>query len=249
VTLTNRCLLEGSTEDFFGFKHRGMMEYYCGWYLGHNQEKTWIERAKVTKSAKSAHTPPAKPPIRCGEKNLRRVVGDENWNWAFRFAHRTGPSIPRDERDVLVASLSELFLPREEGAGRRPTELIYRAWHLFELDRLLLREKGLTEAQGRDLILPTRTQSWLITVAERALQRSTNCLKAGFARCPKQKEDDGKPFLDGSPEGEGQENEHRRFWSKSSPSRCRALRCDSGGSIGCSIPEHERIEAEDFQTL
>lgn len=30
---TSRQLVEGSTEDFFGFKHRGAMEYFCALHL------------------------------------------------------------------------------------------------------------------------------------------------------------------------------------------------------------------------
>lgn len=138
-----------------------------------------------------------RPPVRCGDRKLGEVAADDNWKWAFRFAIELATHIPigraarpsarvSPDRERTLASLAELFLPRGRGQGRRPTELIYRAWHLFEVDRLVLRELGLSVEEGRRLVLPGAEQ----VVAHYRNRRGRDAdliehlLQRGFARCP-----------------------------------------------------------------
>ena len=93
--LTNRCLLEASGMDMLGFKHRGMMEFYCGLFLARNRQPDWT-------IARQQGDGPAVP--RCGDPVLRPRVNDENWYWAWRFAIE----MPEEacESETLCASLA-----------------------------------------------------------------------------------------------------------------------------------------------
>jgi hypothetical protein len=140
----------------------------------------------------------------------------------FRFAielatRRPDAGGPRDRlatrvvpnSDKTLASLAELFLPRPECGGRRPTQLIYRAWHLFEVDPLILREMSLTAEQGCTLLLPGAEQ--IMGYYRRSAEQSAiiqELKRVGFVHCPSSPADDRKPFLMGSPEGHGQADEH-----------------------------------------
>jgi len=42
--LTKRCILEGGTEQSLSFKHRGMMEFYCGLHLARNRQEGWVAK-------------------------------------------------------------------------------------------------------------------------------------------------------------------------------------------------------------
>ncbi|MFO0821207.1 MAG: formylglycine-generating enzyme family protein [Pirellulales bacterium] len=137
--LTDRCILEGSTESNLCFKHRGMMEFYCGLFLAKNRRPGWV----ATESWQPAR--PGSAPqttVVCGDPRLRPCANQEDWAWAWRFAIEfpAGRS-PRDPHR-LAASLSELY--RRPDSGRRPTELVYRAWHLLDHDGdpQLLRQLG-----------------------------------------------------------------------------------------------------------
>jgi formylglycine-generating enzyme required for sulfatase activity len=96
---TNRCILEDVKTTWFGWKHRGMMEYYGGLFL-----------AKY-----------AKPE---NEALLRPFANDPQWNWAWRFAIELPRGVPRVE--TWSRSLGLLF--EKPASGSRPTELMYRAW-------------------------------------------------------------------------------------------------------------------------
>jgi hypothetical protein len=131
--LTNRCILEGSTTQILSFKHRGMMEFYCGLHLAENAQAGWVAQGEDGV-------------IRCGDAALQRFAANSNWYWAFRFAIELPASVWQDAPDVLTASLAELFqvppLPPQTAAIvterpkplPRPTELMYRAWPLLDAE-------------------------------------------------------------------------------------------------------------------
>ncbi len=213
---TNRQFVEGSTGDFFGFKHRGAMEYYCALHLIDNVEPGWVRRATDEQIAAG------RPPIRCGEPALAKFANDPDWHWAYRFAIELATDARRHNRqdddlpaqvcpngEKTLASLAELYLPRAKGQGPRPTELIFRAWHLFELDLLALWQKNLNGEQGRTLLLPGAEQ---VVAHYRCWKgRADDMIDAlktkGFVRCPKRHQDDNKPFLMGSWAREGDDIE------------------------------------------
>jgi len=247
---TNRQLVEGSTEDFFGFKHRGAMEYYCALHLVDNREPGWVLRATDQEIAAG------QPPVRCGDPKLGEVAADDNWEWVFRFAIElaTRAPIARDARarpsarvspnsERTLAALAELFLAR--GRGRRPTELIYRAWHLFEVDPLVLRPMGLTPEQGRELVLPGAAQ---VVAHYRRREGSAaeiieNLIQNGFSRCPRDSGDDRKPFQMGSLEGEGYDSEHPQHAVTVQPFQMQTTQV-TRAQYRVFDPEHERVKAE-----
>ena len=220
-----------------------MMEYYCGWYLTHNRQAGWVRKADPSEAEAG------QPPIRCGDNDLARFANDDDWQWAFRFAIDLAPSVgkrPQTEREVLAASLAELFLPRGEGRGRRPTELIYRAWHLFEPDPLVLRERGLTAEQAGGLILP-----WADQIVAHYRRREGQAaeiieeLKAnGFVPCPP--DDSPAEFLMGSPEGQGGNDEHPQIRVVLKPFHMQTTTV-TRAQYRLFDPQHERIEAEYFE--
>lgn len=232
--LMNRCLLEASTTEMLSFKHRGMMEFYCGLFLARNQQPGWV----TSEQYGDGRTTP-----RCGDPALRPFVNDENWKWAWQFAIEMPPEAR--EPEVLCASLAELFVPREEGQGRRPTELMYRAWHLFEVDALVLREIGLSAEQGRQRILPGAAE---VVACYRhregeAAESIENLIREGFVRCPRNPEEDGKPFQMGSPEGEGENDERPQHAVTVTPFRMQATPV-TRAQYRVFDPDWERVEAD-----
>jgi hypothetical protein len=120
--LTNRAILENARRDLFGFKHRGMMEFYCGLHLAGNGQPSWTHCDSDADGNLTS--------IRCGDVDLASFANDPNWGWAWRFAIE----LPQDQRSggelSLLASLSVLF--HRPKNGLRPTELMYRALPLID---------------------------------------------------------------------------------------------------------------------
>ena len=98
--LTNRCILEGSMTQMVGFKHRGMMEFYCGMHLARNRQTGWLPPERDPGSPTS---------ITCGDRAVARFANDPNWYWAFRFAIEMPRQVWQEQPEVLCASLAPLF--------------------------------------------------------------------------------------------------------------------------------------------
>ncbi len=122
--VSHRLILEEKSNDFFGWKHKGMMEFYAGLYLSKNDLPAWKQ-----------------PEIRLedhreNEHRLTDLLAKSHWNWVVRFAIE----LPQAENEAaqtfadiptLRRTLTSLFAaPIKE---IRPTELMYRAWALFQL--------------------------------------------------------------------------------------------------------------------
>ena len=97
--LTDRCILEGFTDEMLGWKHRGMMEFYCGRYLARHAGDDAVP-------------------------TLKRFANDPQWEWAWRFAIE----LPSDAVDPACWATSLGCLYVRPKTGPRPSELIYRSW-------------------------------------------------------------------------------------------------------------------------
>lgn len=127
--LTNHLLIEEKSERRFGFKHKGIMEFYCAMYIANFASAT--EQARLFKHAAN----PA-------------------WWWTFRFAMELtqfGDSSERQltyDASILTRSLASLFgkVEQKDVVGklcwRRPTQLMYYAY-------CLLRSKEALGAEDR----------------------------------------------------------------------------------------------------
>ena len=174
--LTDRCILEGATSQVLGWKHRGMMEFYCGMHLARFAQPQCQEDAAP-------------------------FANDEQWYWAWRFAIELPDEAFEDEETEGVIRRDSLALlyasPR---SGPRPTEFIYRSWPLMEQ---LNEESGLVEKhhavqlfQGE---LFEHAQKGNLLAKAIVVEEDAN---EYFARCPKDLAADGKPFMMGAPEEE-----------------------------------------------
>ncbi|MCL4201030.1 MAG: formylglycine-generating enzyme family protein [Pirellulaceae bacterium] len=181
--LTDRCILDGATRENLCWKHRGMMEFYCGLHLARNGQQGWVVR-------ESDHRGPAL--IRCGDADVRRMASDPEWYWAWRFAIEMSPTVWRSDGSALLASLAELFERPETGS--RPNELIYRAWSLLDGSRL----DGVRLPHGDRVI--ARFQSEFRQLFESDDEIAV-ALEHGFVRCPPEELGiDRQPFWMGSSE-------------------------------------------------
>ena len=195
--LTDRCIMEGVTGENLCWKHRGMMEFYCGLHLSRNTQPRWVGQG-------------ADGVLRCGDDGVLRLAADPNWYWPFRFAIEMPPAVWQGAPDALTASLSALFtsdnslapVRRGEGSseGRtgkggeplpRPTELMYRAWPLLDAELVDSARQDLD--RGR----PTLPRGRQLLQAFRAGAKSVvGTLR--FNRCPRESRNDGVAFLMGS---------------------------------------------------
>jgi formylglycine-generating enzyme len=127
--------------QFFGFKHRGMMEYYCGLYLAKH----------ATTKAPAATVSSVGVPLTLldDDQARRRYSADPQWYWPWLFAIEFAcldpeAAIGKHEDRALVLSLAHLFEPAErrdqpkrpqtdsgEKPNRRPTQLMYLAWEVL----------------------------------------------------------------------------------------------------------------------
>jgi formylglycine-generating enzyme required for sulfatase activity len=118
--LTDRCILDNASPEYVCWKHRGMMEFYCGVYLARNTQTGWIESDQGQGTGS----------VRCGDERVRARANDPEWYWAWRFAAEMNEDVWQEKPKTLVASLSALF--DRPNSGTRPTELMYRAWEVLE---------------------------------------------------------------------------------------------------------------------
>ena len=133
---TNRSIFEATKDDLICFRHRGFMEFYAALHLVKNQQPGW-------RQTEGSETAPTR--ISCGDPDLKKHTNDPNWYWVWRFATEIPPEVC--DPAIQLASLSELF--RQPQTEIRPTELIFRAWHLFELDDRLLKQRQFRLPDGR----------------------------------------------------------------------------------------------------
>lgn len=107
--LTDRSILENNETGHLSFRSLKMLEFFAGWYL-----------ANFT-----------------SEEDLRILlpqVGKASWYWPWRFATELASSsaaVQPFSANHLSRALSALFLPPSADL-LRPTELIYRAYELFQ---------------------------------------------------------------------------------------------------------------------
>jgi formylglycine-generating enzyme required for sulfatase activity len=181
--LTDRCILEGATSENLCWKHRGMMEFYCGLHVARNSQPGWV----VTEA-----DPHGQECVRCGDEKVRRLASDQEWYWAWRFAIEMRPIVWQSQPSTLLASLSELF-ERPEGKAR-PNELIYRAWPLF--DAPTLGQSALPD--GQRVIERFQSEFGGLLTAQEPNPIAV-ALQADFVRCPPQELGiDRQPFWVGS---------------------------------------------------
>ena len=119
--VTKLLITERVSESYFGWKHKGMMEFFCGLYLAKNSTPGWRSTQSGTTS----------PTVKClADSELAPHVGDPNWRWAWRFAtelhQATDPECSAwQDKATLAASLSPLF--GAANGRKRPCELMWRA--------------------------------------------------------------------------------------------------------------------------
>ncbi|TWT40866.1 Formylglycine-generating sulfatase enzyme [Thalassoglobus neptunius] len=119
--LTDFLIVEEKSNDFFGFKHKGMMEFYAGLHLAKNSQPDWV--AETTGEVLTE-----------GDTGLIENSADANWEWAFRFAAELleasddrGASLI--ENSQLTASFAALFAPKANST--RPTEFMFGVWQIL----------------------------------------------------------------------------------------------------------------------
>ena len=203
--LTNRCLLEASTTDMLSFKHRGMMEFYCGMFLARNKQPGW---AIARNEGDEAAPPGSRATV------VRPFANDENWYWAWRFAIEL-PEVAQ-ETETLCASLAALYeCPHE---GRRPTELIYRAWPVLEgsvpgrtiLNAFRDQFRGLGAASNSVALQLVAEQSLVeMGILSQAEADQIPPAQRNFVRCPPSDLAAAQPFWMGSAEGDEESDDER----------------------------------------
>ncbi|WP_417385639.1 SUMF1/EgtB/PvdO family nonheme iron enzyme [Gimesia sp.] len=122
--LTNHLILEDKSKDYFGFKHKGMMEFYAGLFLSRNSHGDWDNISQAGQELEGAST-------------LIEKSADSNWDWAYRFAVELLESRKTSARqyptnESLLPSLKALFAPKQETHHLRPTKLMFRVWKILK---------------------------------------------------------------------------------------------------------------------
>lgn len=120
--VSHRLIVEEKSNDFFGWKHKGMMEFYAGLFLAKNELPAWKQ-----------------PEIRLedhleNEHLLTDLLAKSHWNWAVRFAielpqAENGAAQTFADIPTLRRTLTALFAPPTRDI--RPTKCMYRAWELL----------------------------------------------------------------------------------------------------------------------
>ena len=157
TNFTNHCILEGNSQAMLSWQHRAMMEFYCGLHLARHATDECLRTAKSFANA-----------------------GD--WHWAWRFAIEMPENVA--EAQIRTAALAILFQRPE--SGRRPNELIYRAWNAMELTGSGQQELARFQREFRSLV----EQGQPLAVK----------LEQSFRPCPPGPNHDRLTFLMGSPD-------------------------------------------------
>lgn len=208
--LTDRCILEGATHENLCWKHRGMMEFYCGLHLARNSQQDW------------------------GTDQVVSWSNDPEWYWAWRFAIELTPDVWQARPQTLVQSLAALYRRPEPGKGRRPGELMYRAWSVLE-----------SVPGGRQVLDDFQDEFWQLfragdPIAQQLVPEATlvrmgllteqdaadrSAAERNFVRCP--------------PEQAG--IDHQPFWMGTAEEVVEELGRDGGYSSGDERPRHRVI--------
>jgi len=122
IELSHRGVIEVWSQEVIRFRSRKVMEWYAGYYLANHATQTDVagDRPETNR-----------------EKSAQDFINNHDWYWTWRFAAEMPAKSHSgmDARDpkVLCRSLSQLF--ESHSTNYRPTELMYRCWHLFETER------------------------------------------------------------------------------------------------------------------
>ena len=157
--LTNHVSVENCDEMTVSWKHRGWMEYFAGLYL-------------------ARYAPPE------AAAYVSAFCNDPDWYWTWRFAIEMPVDVSNEQR--RTAALAHLF--RRPTAGRRPNELIYRAWEVMDstaAGKLELEQFG---GEYQDLL--------------KAGNRLADQIETSFRPCPPDPVRDSLTFLMGAPESD-----------------------------------------------
>jgi hypothetical protein len=159
TNFTNHCILEGSTEAMLSWQHRGMMEFYGGLHLARYATGSCLEDAKP-------------------------FANDPDWHWVWRFAIEMPKSVV--DTKTRTAALAALF--HRPATGRRPNELIQRAWMVME-------------STGEGQVELTRFQNDFRDLLDQGHPLAAQ-LEASFRPCPPDPSPDKLTFTMGSPKTE-----------------------------------------------
>jgi formylglycine-generating enzyme required for sulfatase activity len=151
-------------EETLSFVHKSWMEFWCGRFFSKFVDQEALEsfdydslHTQLQNRLKKDEVQPidkTKPGYwdRADAKTddfavnvLLQIANDPSWAWAWRNAidmpfvegDKVKPSYPAPaiSEQSLKLSFTALYAPQKR--GRRPTELMYEAWVLFEEERLL----------------------------------------------------------------------------------------------------------------
>ena len=160
TNFTNHCILEGSSQAMLSWQHRGMMEFYCGLHMARYAKHDCTQVAG-------------------------RFTNSGDWYWGWRFAIEMPETV--SDAEIRVRTLSSLLRPPAD--GRRPNELIYRAWRLLE---------STSDGQAALAQFQREFQELLSDVDPLALQ-----IEQGLLLCPPDADCNRLTFLMGSPDSDG----------------------------------------------
>jgi formylglycine-generating enzyme required for sulfatase activity len=171
-------ITEQPTDQFFAWKHREMMEYFCADFLSSTRNPRWgtqprspnprcqcnCENCRACQH-KSETTPSSSEAVECNEDRLKTSAAnpqwDSTWRFVFELIELDAPSEPVTDTTTsapvsVAASLSTLFERNEKFP--RPTERMWDAlrwakhhnWHEFDHWKLKLNRQFQDILKGRD---------------------------------------------------------------------------------------------------
>jgi hypothetical protein len=180
IELHHRTYVEQNDQDILAFRDRKAMEFYASRYL--TRFATPWDIAADYPEDKQTTTPEDQP---CAWQHIADEQWFNTWKLAIKMPQEPLPGTTETVftgavLDPLATchSLSALFRPTLDGE-RRPTELIWRCWPLFEYDELRMHDCRFRQdsrlVTGHDLV--GRGQSdWMTQMAKSSLlgERSQN---------------------------------------------------------------------------
>lgn len=167
TNLTNHCILEGNSQTMLSWQHRGMMEFYCGLHLAR-----FATEACLSEAARFATSP--------------------DWHWAWRFAIEMPEAVA--DATIQAAALATLF--QRPAEGRRPNELIHRAWEVMS-----------GSADGSEVLQAFQSEYQDLL---RAGNTTAGQIAGGFRPCPPDPARDELTFQMGSPETDKEAHQNEK---------------------------------------
>ncbi|MCA8994748.1 MAG: SUMF1/EgtB/PvdO family nonheme iron enzyme [Planctomycetaceae bacterium] len=203
-------VIDASNTEQFGFRHRSMMEYYCGRYLAKNNDGEWFPpESDGDKTPRS---------ISCGRANeLCKWINDESWQEAWRFALEMPDEPEVVNHDTLAATISLFFAPMPTGQTR-PCRWMYESlrWLPGPQDASVrLRPELphghliLKQFQSEFTEHRIRKERKAVDGFHRPRQQIAKQLVDGFRSCPNNDEASAE-FWMGSADGRGYSNDQPR---------------------------------------